>query len=168
MAVYRGTKSGEGYRKLVDNGDRCPPDAGILWTRRRVYAVQWGVRSSPNAANEVQAAVQPVLVSAQERHEWPDKMPDRARPQVIPGDGKCLYWALSAVNVKDGQAAADQVRRALTEGDMARPLEPGRARRVMRDGGVRVWEQYVDKLPTGKIWAGACEVEWWGINEDVK
>ena len=41
VAVYRETKSGEGYRKLVKYGNRCPLDAGILGTRRRVCAV-WG------------------------------------------------------------------------------------------------------------------------------
>ena len=52
-------------------------------------------------------------------------MPEQARRQVIPGDGKCLYTALSAVDGAGRQAAADEVRKALTEGDMARPPESG-------------------------------------------
>ena len=39
MAVYRETKTGEAYRKLVEYGDEFPPDASILSTRRRVYVV---------------------------------------------------------------------------------------------------------------------------------
>ena len=39
VAVYRETKSGEGYRKLVEYGDGTPLDAGILWTKRRDYAI---------------------------------------------------------------------------------------------------------------------------------
>ena len=39
VAVYRETRSGEGYRTLVEYGDGTPLDAGILWTRRRVYAI---------------------------------------------------------------------------------------------------------------------------------
>ena len=31
-------------------GDGCPLDAGILWTRERVYEVLWGVRMSNNDA----------------------------------------------------------------------------------------------------------------------
>ena len=73
------------------------------------------------------AALQRVLVSVQEGHEWPDDMPDRARQQVIPGDAKCLYWALSAVDGKGWQAAANNVPRTLTEGDPAQPLESGGA-----------------------------------------
>ena len=102
--------------------------------------------------------MQRVLDSAQDGQQWPEEMPDRARLQVIPRDGKCLFWALSAVDGKGGQAAADGVRKALTEGDMARPPESGWARRVMRDAGVRTWEQYLDKVRKGEIWRGACEV----------
>ena len=107
---------------------------------------------------EVAAAVQRMLDSAQEGQEWPEEMPERARRQVIPGDGKCLYWGLSAVDGAGGQAAAEEVRRALTEGDMARLPESGWARSVMRDAGARTWDQYLDKVRRGEIWGGACEV----------
>ena len=73
-------------------------------------------------------------------------MPDQARRQVIPGDGKCLYWALSAVDGAGGQPAGDEVPKALMEGNVARPPESGWARRVMQDTGVRTWEQYLDKV----------------------
>ena len=88
-------------------------------------------------------------------------MPDRARRQVIPGDGKCLYLGLSAMEGKGGQAAADEVRKALTEGDMAGPLESRFARRVMQDAGVRIWERYLDKVRKGEICGGVCEVGRW-------
>ena len=120
MAVYRETKSGDGYRKLVEYGDGTPLDAGILWTKRRAYAVLWGVRGRRSDAAEVAAAVQRMLDNAQDWQEWPEEMPESARRQVIPGYGKCLYRALSAVDRAGGQAAAEEVRRALTEGDMAR------------------------------------------------
>ena len=107
------------------------------------------------------AAVQRVLDSARVGQEWPEEMPERARRQVIPGDGKCLYWALSEVNGAGGQPAAEEVRRALTEGDMARPPESALARRVMRDAGARMWDQYLDKVRRGEIWGGACEVGRW-------
>ena len=117
--------------------DRSPLDTGFLWIMRRVYAALWGVRGPRSDAYEVAAAVQRVLDSAQDRQEWPEQMPDRARRQVIPGDGKCLYWALSVLEGKRGQATADEVRKGLTEGDMARPSKSGWARHVMRDAGVR-------------------------------
>ena len=79
VAVYRETKSGEGYRKLVECGDGCQLDAGSLWTRQWVYAVLWGLRGPRNDADEVAAAVQRVLGSAQDGHKWPNEMPDRAR-----------------------------------------------------------------------------------------
>ena len=158
IAVYRETKSWEGYRKLVEYGDVCPMDAGILWTRQRVYTVLWGVRGPRTDADEVAAAVQRVLASVQDWNEWPDKMPDSARRQVIPGDVKCLCWALSEADGTGGQAAADEVRRALTEEDMAHPPETGWARRMVRDAGVQTWEQYLEKVLTGEIWGGACEV----------
>ena len=101
---------------------------------------------------------QRALDSAQEGQEWPAEVLDRARRQVIPGDGKCLYWALSAVDGKDGEAAADEVRKALTERDLARLPESGSALRVMQDAGARTWEQYLDKVRTGGIWGEACEV----------
>ena len=88
-------------------------------------------------------------------------MPERARRQVIPGGGKCLYWALSAVDGAGGQAAAEEVRKALTEGDMAWPPESGWARSVMRDAGARTWDQYLDKVRRGEIWGEACEVRRW-------
>ena len=98
VAVYRETKSGEGYRKLTEYGDGTPLAAGILWTRRRVCAVLWGIRGPRSDPDEVAAAVQWVLDSAQDGQEWPEEMPDGKRRQVIPGDGECLYWALSAVD----------------------------------------------------------------------
>ena len=137
VAVYRETKSGNGYRKLVEYGEGTPLDAGILLTKRRTYAVLWGVRGRRSDAAEVAAAVQRVLDSAQVGQEWPEEMPEGARRQVVPGDGKCLYWALSAVNGAGGRAAAEEVRKALTEGKMTRPPESGWARRVMRDAGAR-------------------------------
>ena len=102
VAVYRETKSRNGYRKLVENGEGSPLDTGILWTKRRTYAVLWGVRGRRSDAADVAAAVQRVLDSAQEGQGWPEEMPERARRQVIPGDGKCLYWALSAVDGAGG------------------------------------------------------------------
>ena len=119
-------------------------------------------------AAEVAAAVQRVLDSAQEGQEGPEEMPERARRQVIPGDGKCLYWALSAVDGAGGQAAAEKVRRALTEGDMARPPESGWARRVMRDAAARTWDQYLDKGRRGEIWGGACEVGRWAQSKGCR
>ena len=121
VAVYRETKSGNGYRTLVEYGKGTPLNAGILWTKRRTYAVLWGVRGRRSDAADVVAAVQRVLDSAQEGQGWPEEMPEGARRRVIPGDGKCLYWALSAVDGAGGRAAAEEVRKALTEGEMARP-----------------------------------------------
>ena len=141
VVVYRETKSGEGSRKLVEHRDRTPLDAGVLWTRRGAYAILRGVRGPRRDANEPAAAVQRVLDSAQDGQAWPEEMPYRARRQIIQGDGKCLNWALSAVDRKGGQAAAEKVREALTEGDMARPPESGWAGRVMQDAGVRMCEQ---------------------------
>ena len=66
VAVYGKTKSGEGYRKLVQYGDGTPRNAEILWTRRRVYAILWGVRGPRPDAAEVAATVQRVLDSAQD------------------------------------------------------------------------------------------------------
>ena len=77
--MYRETKSREAYRKLAEYGDRCPQYARILWTKKRVYAVFWGVRGLMNNTDEVAAAVQRVLASAQQGHQWPDKMPDSIR-----------------------------------------------------------------------------------------
>ena len=112
--------------------------------------------------------MQQILDSAQDGQEWPEEMPDVARRQVIPGDGKYLYWALSAPDGKGGQAAAEEVRKALTEGDIAQPPESGWARRVMRDAGVRTWEQYLDKVRRGEIWGGACEVGRWAQQRGCK
>ena len=168
VAVYRETKSGDGYRKLVEYGDGTPLDAGILWTKRRAYALLWGVRGRRSDAAEVAAAVQRVLDNAQDGQEWPEEMPEGAKRQVIPGDGKCLYWALSAVDGAGGQAAAEEVRRALTEADLARPPEPGWARRVMKDAGPRTWDEYLDKVRKGEIWGGACEVGRWAQSKGCR
>ena len=168
VAVYRETKSGNGYRKLVEYGEGTQLDAGILWTKRRTYAVLWGVGGRRSDAAEVAAAMQRVLDSAQEGQKWPEEMPESARKQVIPGDGKWLYWAPSAVDGAGGQAAAEEVRRALTEGDMARPPESGWARRVMRDAGARTWDQYLDKVRRGEIWGGACEVGRWAQSKGCR
>ena len=161
VAVYRETKSGEGYRKSVEYGDGTPLDAGILWTKLRAYVLLWAVRGPRSDAAEVAAAVQRVLDNAQDGQEWPEEMPERGRRQVIPGDGMCLYWALSAMDGAGGQAAAEEVHKALTEGDMAWPPESGWARGVMRDAGARTWEQYLDKVRKGVIWGGACEAGRW-------
>ena len=91
MCGLQGDKSRDGYRKLVEYGDGTPLDAGIQWTKRRAYVVLWGVRGRRSNAAEVVAAVQRVLDNAQDGQEWPEEMPERARRQVIPGDGKCLY-----------------------------------------------------------------------------
>ena len=87
LAVYRGTKSGEGYSELMEYGDGSRLHAGILWTRRRVYAILWGVRGPMSDADEVAAAVQRVLEGARDGQEWPEELLDRARQQVILGDG---------------------------------------------------------------------------------
>ena len=121
MAVYRETRGREGYTKLVEYGNGTPLHAGILWAKRRAYAGLWAVRGPRSDAAEVAAAVQRVLDNAQEGQETPEEMPERARRQVVPGDRKCLYWALSAVDGAGGQAATEEVRKALTEGGMARP-----------------------------------------------
>ena len=128
----------------------------------------WGVRGRRSDAAEVAAAVQIMLDNAQDGREWPEKMPERARRQVIPGDGKCLYWALSAVDRAGGQAAAEEVRRAFTERDMARPREWGWARMVMRNAGARTWDQYMDKVHKGEIWGGACEVGRWAQSKGCR
>ena len=44
VAVYRETKTGNRYRKLVEYVEGTPLDSGILWTKRRTYTVLWGVR----------------------------------------------------------------------------------------------------------------------------
>ena len=168
MAVYRETKSGDGCRKLVEYGDGSPLDAEILWTKRRAYAVLWGVRGRMSYTAEVAVAVQRVLDNAQDGQEGHEEMPERARRQVIPGDGKCLYWALSAVDGAGGQAAAEKVRRALTEGDMARPPESGWAPRVIRDAGARTRDQYLDKVRKEEIWGGACEVGRWAQSKGCR
>ena len=141
VIVYRETKCGEGYTKLVECGDVRPLDAGILSTKKWVYAVLRGFRDPTNDTDKVAAAVQRLLASAQEVQERPDETPDGVRRPVIPGDGKCLYWALSLVEGQGGQAAADEVCRALTKGDMAKSPDATRARRVMRDAHVRTWGQ---------------------------
>ena len=130
--------------------------------------VLWSVRGRRSDAAEVAAAVQRVLDNAQHGQEWPEEMPERAKRQVIPGDVKCLYWALSAVDGAGGPAAAEEVRRALTEGDMARPPESGWARGVMRDAGARTWEQYLDKVRKGEIWGGACEAGRWAQSKGCR
>ena len=112
--------------------------------------------------------MQRVLDNAQDGQEWPEEMPERARRQVIRGDGKCLYWLLSAVDGAGGQAEAEEVRRALTEGDMARPPESGWARRVMRDAGARRWDQYLDKVHKAEIWGGACVVGRWAQSKGCR
>ena len=145
----------------MEYGDGTPLDAGILWTKRRAYAVLWGARGPRSDAAEVAAAAQRVLDNAQDGQEWPEEMPERARRQFIPGDGKCLYWAVSAVDGAGGQAAAGEVYKALTEGNLARPPELGWARRVMGDAGAHTSEQYLDKGRKGEIWGGACEVGRW-------
>ena len=114
------------------------------------------------------AAVQRVLDSAQEGQGWPEEMPEWARRQVITRDGNCLYWALSAVDGAGGRAAAEEVRKALTEGKMARPPESGWARRVMRNAGARTWDQYLDKVRRGEIWGGACEVGRWAQSKGCR
>ena len=63
VAVYRETGSGNGYRRLMEYGEGTLLDAGILWTKRRTYAVLWGVRGGRSDAAEVAAAVQRVLDS---------------------------------------------------------------------------------------------------------
>ena len=168
VAVYREAKSGNRYRKLVEYGEGTPLDAGILWTKRRTYAVLWGVRGRRGDAADVAAAAQGVLDSAQEGQGWPEAMPEGARRQVIPGDGKCLYWALSALDRAGGRVAAEEVRKGLTEGEMARPPESGWARRVMRDAGARTWDQYLDKVRRGKIWGGACEFGRWAQSKGCR
>ena len=105
--------------------------------------------------------MQRILDSAQDGQEWPEEMLEGARRQVIPGDGRSLYWASSTVDGKGEQAAADEVRKLLTERDMAQRPESGWERRVMRDAGVRTSEQYLDKVRKGEIWGGACEVVRW-------
>ena len=67
-----------------------------------------------------------------------------------------------------GQAAAEEVREALTEGDMARPPESGWARRVMRDVGARRWDQYLDKVRRQEIWGGACEAGRWAQSKGCR
>ena len=114
------------------------------------------------------AAVQRVLASAQEGHRWPDGMPDSLRRQVIPGDAKCLNWALSAVEGKGWQGAVDGVRRALTEGDMAQPSESGGARREMQDTGVQTFSQYLAKCPWGRYGEGRVKSEGGRIKEDTR
>ena len=49
----------------------------------------------------------------------PTRLHKEKRRQNVPGDSKCLYSALSGVEGKNSQSAADEIRRALTEGDMA-------------------------------------------------
>ena len=56
---------------------------------------------------------------------------------------------------------AEEVRKALTEADMARPPESEWAQRVMRNAGARTWEQYLNKVRQGETWGGACEVGRW-------
>ena len=114
------------------------------------------------------AAVQEALDSAQEGQQWPEELPEGARRQVIPGDGKCLCWALSAVDGAGGRAAAEEVRKALTEGEMVRPPELGWAWRVMRDAGARTWDQYLDKVRRGEILGGACEVGRWAQHKGCR
>ena len=57
VAGYRETKSGNGYRRLVEYGEGSLLDAGILWTKRRSSAFLWGVRGRRGDAAEVAAAV---------------------------------------------------------------------------------------------------------------
>ena len=83
-----------GEKTEVEYGDGCPLDAGILWTKKRVYAVLWGVKGPAHEADAVAAAVQRVLASAQEVQGWPEELPGNVRRQAVPGDGRCLYWAL--------------------------------------------------------------------------
>ena len=150
-----------GWRGVQEAGGiwrQSPLNAGVLWTKKRVYAVLWGVRRPMNDADEVAAAVQRVLASAQEGHQCPERMPDSVWRQVIPRGCECLYGALSALEGEDGRAAAAEARRAFTEGYMALPLQALWAQRVMRDAGVRTLAQYLHKVHTGEICGGACEV----------
>ena len=74
----------------------------------------------------------------------------------------------ASVDGAGGQAAAEEVRKALTEGEMARPPESGWAWRVMRDAGARTWDQYLDKVRRGEIWGGACEVGSWAQSKGCR
>ena len=69
---------------------------------------------------------------------------------------------------RGGQAAAEEVRKALTEGDMARPPESGWVGRVMRDAGAGTWDQYLDKVRRGEVWGGACEVGRWAQSKGCR
>ena len=91
VAAYRETKAGRDTENWWSMGTETLLDAGILWTKRRAYAVLWGVRGPRSEAAEEAAAVQRVLDNANYGQEWPEEMAERARRQVIQGDGKCLY-----------------------------------------------------------------------------
>ena len=41
VMVYRETKHGGGYKKIKEYGWAGPKRAGILWVKRRAYAVMW-------------------------------------------------------------------------------------------------------------------------------
>ena len=78
------------------------------------------------------------------------------------------YWALSVVEGAGGQAAAEEVRRALIRGDMARPPESCWTRRVIKDSGPRTWDQYLDKVRKEEIWGGVCEVGRWAQSKGCR
>ena len=41
VTVYRQAKGGAGYRKINEYGEESGKRAGILWMKKRVYAVMW-------------------------------------------------------------------------------------------------------------------------------
>ena len=57
VPVYRDARNGKGYRKLKEFQDGSTLGAGILWSKRRVYAVLWGIRGEEHAERATAATV---------------------------------------------------------------------------------------------------------------
>ena len=86
VTVYRETRNGEGYRKLVDYGEGDPLGAGILGNKKRVYTVLWGVRAEEHEEESMAAAVQRVLDMAQDEQQSSPYLPRTDFAQVfLPG-----------------------------------------------------------------------------------
>ena len=134
-----------------------------MWSKKRVYAILWGIRGEEHAEGTTAAAVQRVLEIAHDQQAWPSRLPKEVRRQNVPGDSTCLYWALSGVEGRNTRSVVEEIHRELTEGDRVRPPKGGCERRVIQEARVGMWEEYLRKVGKGEIWGGVCEVSRWAL-----
>ena len=159
VAVYR--ESGERYRKWVEYGDGTPLDAGFLCTKGQAYTILWGVRSTRSDTAEVAAAVQGGLDNAQDREEWPEEMPDRARHRSYQGMASASIGHSARLTrlagSQWGTRCAKHSRKGIWRGPQSRGGhgESCGTQECGRGSG------YLDEVRRGEIWGGACEFGRW-------